>query len=76
MVQALAGLPPVLISDPIGIQPRTAERFAALAGENWADYLASRPLPACEGHELARACTLSLLSSATTDHRRPRPAAA
>jgi hypothetical protein len=42
MVQALADLPPVLISDLIGIQPRTAERFAALAGENWSDYLAGR----------------------------------
>ncbi|CAL9652150.1 hypothetical protein SUDANB23_06630 (plasmid) [Streptomyces sp. enrichment culture] len=40
MVQALAKLPPVLISDLISIQPRTAERFAALAGENWSDYLA------------------------------------
>ncbi|MEU6097793.1 hypothetical protein [Streptomyces sp. NPDC047079] len=42
MVQALADLPPVLISDLIGIQPRTAERFAALAGENCSYYLASR----------------------------------
>jgi hypothetical protein len=42
MVQALADLPPVLISDLIGIQPRTAEHFAALAGENWSDYLAGR----------------------------------
>ncbi|MBJ6613679.1 hypothetical protein [Streptomyces sp. I4(2020)] len=43
MMQALADLPPVVLSDLIGIQPRTAERFAALAGENWSDYLAGRP---------------------------------
>jgi hypothetical protein len=42
MMQALADLPPVVLSDLIGIQPRTAERFAALAGENWSDYLAGR----------------------------------
>ncbi|MEU1315718.1 hypothetical protein [Streptomyces tibetensis] len=42
MVQALADLPPALICDLIGVQPRTAERFAALAGENWSDYLAGR----------------------------------
>lgn len=29
-----------------GIQPRTAERFAAMTGENWSDYLAAaRPHP-------------------------------
>ncbi|MFG2359944.1 hypothetical protein [Streptomyces sp. NPDC048521] len=42
MVQALADMPPVLISDLIGIQPRTAKRFAALSSENWSDYLAGR----------------------------------
>ncbi len=41
MMQALADLPPVVLSDLIGIQPRTAERFAAMAGENWSDYLAA-----------------------------------
>ena len=46
MMQALADLPPVALSDLIGIQPRTAERFAAMAGENWSDYLAAtRPRP-------------------------------
>ncbi|MGX1508802.1 hypothetical protein RKD44_000090 [Streptomyces collinus] len=41
MMQVLADLPPVVLSDLIGIQPRTAERFAAMAGENWSDYLAA-----------------------------------
>ncbi|MEV0982710.1 hypothetical protein [Streptomyces sp. NPDC049915] len=41
MMQALADLPPVVLSDLIGIQPRTAERFAAMAGENWSAYLVS-----------------------------------
>lgn len=42
MMQALADLPPVVLCDLIGIQPRTAQRFAVLAGENWSDYLVSR----------------------------------
>ncbi|MEU2518863.1 XRE family transcriptional regulator [Streptomyces pseudogriseolus] len=48
MMQALADLPPGVLADLIGIQPRTAERFAAMAGENWSDYLAAahpRPRP-------------------------------
>jgi hypothetical protein len=47
-----------MISDLIGIQPRTAERFAALAGENRSDYVADRAiLPAPEDHRRAQAHT-------------------
>lgn len=42
MVHAPADLPPMPISGLIGIQPSTAERFTALAGENWSDYLTGR----------------------------------
>lgn len=42
MMEALADLPPIVISDLFGIQPRTAARWAAFAGENWSDYLAIR----------------------------------
>lgn len=42
MMEALADLPPIVISDLFGIQPRTAARWAAVAGENWSDYLAIR----------------------------------
>ncbi|BCJ32317.1 hypothetical protein [Actinocatenispora sera] len=38
---ALADMPPLVISDLFGLRPRTAERWATLASESWADYLNS-----------------------------------
>ncbi len=42
MMEAIADLPPMVISDLFGIQPKTAERWAAFAGGNWSGYLAVR----------------------------------
>ncbi len=42
MMEAVTDLPPIVISDLFGIEPRTAERWAAYAGEKWSDYLATR----------------------------------
>lgn len=42
MVEALADLPPIVISDLVGISPVTAHRWARLAGDSWSDYLATR----------------------------------
>ncbi|MGW0336875.1 hypothetical protein ACWD0J_34415 [Streptomyces sp. NPDC003011] len=42
MMEALADLPPIVISDLVGISPVTAHRWARLAGDNWSDYLATR----------------------------------
>ncbi|MFF4590951.1 hypothetical protein [Streptomyces sp. NPDC001388] len=41
MMEALAGLPPIVISDLVGISPVTAHRWARLAGAR-SDYLAIR----------------------------------
>ncbi|WP_327238870.1 hypothetical protein OG243_44385 [Streptomyces sp. NBC_01318] len=41
MMDALADLPPMVIADLLGIHPKTAERWATLAGENWSEYLSS-----------------------------------
>lgn len=41
MVDALADLPPMVIADLLGIHPKTAERWATPAGENWSEYLSS-----------------------------------
>ncbi|WP_327398705.1 XRE family transcriptional regulator [Streptomyces sp. NBC_01288] len=41
MMEALADLPPMVISDLFGIDPKTAERWAAFAGGRWSDYLAT-----------------------------------
>ncbi|MER8000009.1 hypothetical protein [Streptomyces sp. NPDC095613] len=38
----MADLPPVVIADLLGIHPKTAERWATLAGGNWCGYLAVR----------------------------------
>ncbi|WP_265737505.1 hypothetical protein [Actinacidiphila soli] len=43
MIEALADLPPIVISDLFGIDPRTAERWAAFTGGSWPEYLATRP---------------------------------
>ncbi|MEV7239283.1 hypothetical protein AB0N06_37045 [Streptomyces sp. NPDC051020] len=38
-VDALVDLPPMVIADMLGIHPKTAERWATLAGENWTELL-------------------------------------
>ncbi|MDJ0346690.1 XRE family transcriptional regulator [Streptomyces sp. H10-C2] len=43
MMEAVADLPPMVLADLLGIAPRTAERWAALAGGSWSHYLAARP---------------------------------
>ncbi|MEV6756587.1 hypothetical protein [Streptomyces sp. NPDC051214] len=42
MMEALADLPPMVISDLFGIDPKTAERWAAFAGRRWSDYVTIR----------------------------------
>ncbi|WP_328980447.1 helix-turn-helix domain-containing protein [Streptomyces canus] len=42
MMDALKGLPPMVIADLLGIHPKTADRWATLAGGNWSEYLAAR----------------------------------
>jgi len=42
MMDGLVDLPPMVIADLIGIHPKTAERWATLAGGNWSEYLAAR----------------------------------
>lgn len=37
VMDALVDLPPVVIADLLGIHPKTAERWATLAGENWSE---------------------------------------
>jgi hypothetical protein len=41
MMDALADLPPMVIADLLGIHPKTAQRWATLAGENWSEYVSS-----------------------------------
>ncbi|WP_262059770.1 hypothetical protein [Streptomyces sp. STR69] len=41
MMDALADLPPMVIADLLGIHPKTAERWATLASENWSEYVSS-----------------------------------
>lgn len=41
MMDALVDLPPMIIADLLGIHPKTAERWATFAGENWSEYLSS-----------------------------------
>ncbi|WP_079185690.1 hypothetical protein [Streptomyces sp. NBRC 110465] len=42
MLNALTDLPPMIIADLLGIHPKTADRWAALAGNNWSEYVSSR----------------------------------
>ncbi|MFE2219151.1 hypothetical protein ACFW93_45550 [Streptomyces canus] len=42
VMDALVDLPPMVIADLLGIHPKTAERWATLAGGNWSEYLAAR----------------------------------
>ncbi|MER5927669.1 hypothetical protein [Streptomyces mirabilis] len=37
MLDALVDLPPMVIADLLGIRPKTAERWATLAGGNWSE---------------------------------------
>lgn len=54
MMDALVDLPPMVIADLIGIHPKTAERWAALAGGNWSAHLAARQA-ARRARQLSRA---------------------
>ncbi|WP_218137693.1 hypothetical protein [Streptomyces sp. 2131.1] len=42
MLNALTDLPPMIIADLLGIHPKTADRWATLAGNNWSEYVSSR----------------------------------
>ncbi|MGW6868978.1 XRE family transcriptional regulator [Streptomyces sp. NPDC054901] len=42
MMEAITDLPPMVVSDLFGIEPKTAERWAAFAGGRWSDYVATR----------------------------------
>jgi len=42
MLEAVADLPPVVISELFGISPRTAYGWAQYAQNSWTDYLACR----------------------------------
>jgi hypothetical protein len=46
MIEAVADLPPIVISDLFGISPRTAYAWAQYAQGSWAEYLAD-----CRGPE-------------------------
>ena len=39
MIEAVADLPPIVISDLFGISPRTAHAWAQYAQDSWTDYL-------------------------------------
>lgn len=57
-MDALVDLPPMVIADVLGIHPKTAERWATLAGGNWSEYLAvRRAVP--QGQVVSRACSES-----------------
>ncbi|MFD0344756.1 hypothetical protein ACFVH0_39860 [Streptomyces sp. NPDC127117] len=45
MLEALADLPPMVISDLFGVGPETAERWAASTGGIWSDFLAAHQRP-------------------------------
>jgi hypothetical protein len=40
MIETVADLPPIVISDLFGISPTTAYAWARYAQDDWADYLA------------------------------------
>ena len=42
LVQLCAQLPAAVVSDLLGVSVQTAERWAAIAGRPWADYVAAR----------------------------------
>lgn len=42
MIEAVADLPPIVVSDLFGIHPNTAHAWAQYAQDSWADYLAAR----------------------------------
>ncbi|MFH9355684.1 hypothetical protein [Kitasatospora sp. NPDC017646] len=41
MLEAVADLPPIVISDLFGIHPNTAYTWAQYANDSWTDYLAA-----------------------------------
>ncbi|MDI5907409.1 MULTISPECIES: hypothetical protein [Streptomyces] len=41
-MDALVDLPPMVIADLPGLRPKTADRWATLAGGNWSECLAAR----------------------------------
>lgn len=41
MLEAVADLPPIVVSDLFGIHPSTAHSWARLAQNSWTDYLAA-----------------------------------
>ncbi|MFI8850190.1 hypothetical protein ACIGW3_08365 [Streptomyces sp. NPDC053499] len=41
MIEFVAELPPIVVSDLLGIAPSTAHRWARFAQDSWADYLAA-----------------------------------
>ncbi|MEU6540170.1 hypothetical protein [Streptomyces sp. NPDC047000] len=40
-MDALVDLPPVVVAGLLGIRPKTSDRWATLAGENWSECLPS-----------------------------------
>ncbi|QFZ20485.1 hypothetical protein [Saccharothrix syringae] len=45
MIEAVAELPPTIISDLFGVHSKTAHAWANYAQDSWADYLAARATP-------------------------------
>ncbi|WP_278045805.1 hypothetical protein [Streptomyces sp. BK022] len=41
MIEAIADIPPIVMADPLGIQPHTANRWAQMVSESWSHYLTS-----------------------------------
>ncbi|MFE5810255.1 hypothetical protein [Streptomyces sp. NPDC056491] len=41
MIELVAELPPIVVSDLLGIAPGTAHQWARFAQDSWADYLAA-----------------------------------
>lgn len=41
MIEAITGLPPIVVSDLFGIHPSTAYAWSQFAQNSWTDYLAA-----------------------------------
>lgn len=52
--ETVGDLPPIVIADLFGVSPRTANRWAQLAGQNWAAYLEARDIPPKHSARAAR----------------------
>lgn len=61
MIEAVADLPPIVVSDLFGIHASTAHMWGQLANDSWAQYLA-----ACDSKPSSR-------KSGTTVKRPPEP---